>query len=71
MGLAFDTRHGTDELLERDDALALLSEALNEARLGFGRVVLVGGEAGAGKTTLVRAFCARLEPQHSRARRRL
>ena len=63
MGLAFDTRHGTDELLERDDALALLSEALNEARLGLGRVVLVGGEAGAGKTTLVRAFCARLEPQ--------
>jgi predicted ATPase len=61
MGLAFDTRHGTDELLERDDALALLSEALNEARLGFGRVVLVGGEAGAGKTTLVRAFCARLD----------
>ena len=47
MGLAFDTRHGTDELLERDDALALLSEALNEARLGFGRVVLVGGAAGA------------------------
>ena len=36
MGLAFDTRHGTDELLERDDALALLSEALNEARLGSG-----------------------------------
>ena len=34
MGLAFDTRHGTDELLERDEALALLSEALNEARLG-------------------------------------
>ena len=65
MGLAFDTRHGTDELLERDDALALLSEALNEARLGSGRVVLVGGEAGAGKTTLVRAFCARLEP-HTR-----
>jgi DNA-binding CsgD family transcriptional regulator/tetratricopeptide (TPR) repeat protein len=65
MGLTFDTRHGTAGLLERDDALALLAEALNEARLGFGRVVLIGGEAGAGKTSLVRAFCARLEP-HTR-----
>jgi DNA-binding CsgD family transcriptional regulator len=63
MGLAFDTRHGTESLLERDDALALLAEVLNEARLGFGRVVLVGGEAGAGKTTLVRHFCSRLGSQ--------
>ena len=28
----------------------MLAEALNEARLGQGRIVLVGGEAGAGKT---------------------
>jgi DNA-binding CsgD family transcriptional regulator len=65
MGLAFDTRRGTDELLERDEALAMLTEALNDARLGHGRVVLVGGEAGAGKTTLVRTFCARVE-RHTR-----
>lgn len=50
------------DLLERGEALATLTEALNEARLGQGRVVLVGGEAGAGKTTLVRAFCGRLDP---------
>src|SRR6476619_4074326 len=61
MGLAFDTRRGADELLERDEALATLAEALNEARLGQGRVVLVGGEAGAGKTTLVRDFCRRFD----------
>ena len=61
MGLAFDTRRGTDELLERDEQLAMLTEALNETRLGHGRVVLIGGEAGAGKTSLVRAFCRRLD----------
>ena len=61
MGLAFETHRGTDELLERDEQLAMLSEALNEARLGQGRIVLIGGEAGAGKTTLVRAFCRRLD----------
>jgi len=50
-----------DELLERDEALATLSEALTEARLGQGRIVLVGGEAGAGKTMLVRAFCGKVD----------
>jgi len=40
------------ELLERDDALAALEEALARA----GRIVLVSGEAGIGKTALVRAF---------------
>ena len=66
MGLAFDTRAGTDELLERDDALAQLTETLNEARIGLGRVVLVGGEAGAGKTSLVGAFCSRLDSRRTR-----
>lgn len=44
-------------LLERDDALAVLGEALSEARLGRGSAVLVAGEAGAGKTALSRSFC--------------
>ncbi len=44
-------------LLERDDALAVLGEALSDARRGRGGAVLVGGEAGAGKTALTRAFC--------------
>ena len=46
-------------LLERSDALAQLEAALDRARAGpAGRLVMVGGEAGVGKTTLVRAFCA-------------
>ena len=47
----------TGRLLERARELELLAAAREEAeRTGRGRVVLVGGEAGVGKTTLVRAF---------------
>jgi DNA-binding winged helix-turn-helix (wHTH) protein/tetratricopeptide (TPR) repeat protein len=47
-------------LLERDDQLATLAGALGEARsTAAGGVVLVAGEAGLGKTTLVRAFADR------------
>jgi DNA-binding CsgD family transcriptional regulator/tetratricopeptide (TPR) repeat protein len=45
-------------LLERDDALAALHGAYSESRAGAGRMVLLGGEAGVGKTALVRAFCS-------------
>jgi DNA-binding CsgD family transcriptional regulator/tetratricopeptide (TPR) repeat protein len=41
------------ELLEREGQIAELRDALAAG----GRLVLVGGEAGAGKTALVRAFC--------------
>ncbi|HET6864947.1 MAG TPA: AAA family ATPase [Solirubrobacteraceae bacterium] len=45
-------------LLERADELAALAELLREVRSsGQGRMVLVGGEAGVGKTALLRAFC--------------
>jgi DNA-binding CsgD family transcriptional regulator/tetratricopeptide (TPR) repeat protein len=46
------------ELLERADQLAALDEAFDAvvARTA-GAVVLVGGEAGVGKTVLLRAFC--------------
>ena len=60
MGLAFDTAHAEGVLLERDEELARLFEALTDAHLGHGRVILVAGEAGAGKTSLVRAFCKRV-----------
>jgi DNA-binding CsgD family transcriptional regulator len=47
------------ELLERDDHLATLDARLEEVgRSRRGRLVLVGGEAGAGKTTLVHALTA-------------
>lgn len=44
------------ELLERDPYLKLLSAGLAEARGGTGSLVLVSGEAGIGKTTLVEQF---------------
>jgi DNA-binding NarL/FixJ family response regulator len=44
------------ELLERRSATASLQEALADATRGAGRTVFVSGEAGIGKTSLVRAF---------------
>ena len=43
-------------LYEREGPLAALTEAWTEAGTGRGLLALVGGEAGAGKTSLVRAF---------------
>src|SRR5215813_6786928 len=40
-------------LLERDSALASLHEYAGQARRGEGRVVLIAGEAGVGKSALV------------------
>ena len=48
-------------LLERDDVLDTLREAYARARSGAGGLVLVAGEAGIGKTALVRAFCDELD----------
>jgi DNA-binding CsgD family transcriptional regulator/tetratricopeptide (TPR) repeat protein len=52
-------RSGTSiELLERSSALSTLGESLDEVqRSSRGHVVLVGGEAGVGKTALLRQFC--------------
>jgi predicted ATPase/DNA-binding CsgD family transcriptional regulator len=44
------------ELLEREQPLTELNTALVETSLGMGRLVLVSGEAGIGKTALVEAF---------------
>jgi DNA-binding CsgD family transcriptional regulator len=46
------------KLLERESALQSLGEGLAEARVGRGRTVLVSGEAGIGKTSLVAEFAA-------------
>lgn len=54
------------ELLEREACLHTLDTALHSAVAGAGRVVLISGEAGIGKTTLVERFvqerqsCARV-----------
>ena len=48
---------GTHDLLERDELLAFLGDELDEARAGRGRFVLLAGEAGAGKTAVLRRFC--------------
>jgi len=44
------------ELLEREPSLALLADCAAEARHGDGRLVVVGGEAGVGKTALLERF---------------
>jgi DNA-binding CsgD family transcriptional regulator len=44
-------------LLERTGELAALGKSLTQAIAGPGSFVLVSGEAGIGKTALVRAFC--------------
>jgi DNA-binding CsgD family transcriptional regulator/tetratricopeptide (TPR) repeat protein len=48
------------ELLERTQFLATLAEYAAEARRGDGRLVLVSGESGMGKTVLLEAFQQRL-----------
>jgi DNA-binding CsgD family transcriptional regulator/tetratricopeptide (TPR) repeat protein len=48
-----------EELLERDDSMAFLGEVLDGIRSGAdGRLVMVGGQAGVGKTALLRRFCS-------------
>jgi DNA-binding CsgD family transcriptional regulator/tetratricopeptide (TPR) repeat protein len=42
------------QLIEREELLGRLADSLEHARLDSGRLVLVGGEAGVGKTTLAR-----------------
>lgn len=51
------------DLVERHTQLAELNAALRDAQAGRGCVVLVSGEAGAGKTTLVRRFAEDITDQ--------
>jgi DNA-binding CsgD family transcriptional regulator/tetratricopeptide (TPR) repeat protein len=54
---------GTVELLERSEELSVLRDRLAEVgEQGRGRLVLVRGEAGIGKTAVLRAFCDGLGP---------
>jgi DNA-binding CsgD family transcriptional regulator/tetratricopeptide (TPR) repeat protein len=48
------------ELLEREAELAVFEAAFDDAARGQGRILLVSGEAGLGKTSLVRALVDRV-----------
>ncbi|MBE1550684.1 DNA-binding CsgD family transcriptional regulator [Mycobacterium sp. OAS707] len=50
----------TDRLLERNDALAQLDRHRRAVAAGSGRMVLLRGEAGVGKTTVIARFVAGL-----------
>src|ERR1039457_5724412 len=51
-------RGGVAVLLERGTSMSILNELLAGIRSSSqGRLVLVGGEAGVGKTALLRRFC--------------
>jgi DNA-binding NarL/FixJ family response regulator len=52
-------------LLERDRELAALDALLDEITAGQGRIALISGEAGIGKTALVERFLARARRQPS------
>lgn len=50
------------ELVERDESLQMLLDCLHRAGSGTGTTALVSGEAGLGKTALLRALAARCQP---------
>ena len=49
------------ELVEREELLGQLSDLFETTRKGHGRLALVGGEAGSGKTALMRVFVDHLD----------
>jgi DNA-binding CsgD family transcriptional regulator len=55
--MAVDASSRTRHLLERETVLAGLRQALEETLKGRGRMVLAVGEAGVGKSAVVRDFC--------------
>ena len=54
-----------ERVLEREAELSVLEEAVRDLATGRGCLAVVGGEAGIGKTTLVRALRARVEHRTS------
>jgi len=49
------------ELIERDSFLAIMQAKFENVSEGKGHCIFVGGEAGIGKTSLVRAFCKEIK----------
>jgi DNA-binding CsgD family transcriptional regulator len=64
-------KHMGMNLLERDHELATLHALLGEIMVGHGRIALVGGEAGIGKTTLVEGFLTQAQAGRQQAVRTL
>ncbi|HEX3273010.1 MAG TPA: AAA family ATPase [Ktedonobacterales bacterium] len=58
----------TTDLLERDHELAILHALLSEVSAGQGRIALISGEAGIGKTALVERFVTESRERHSSLR---
>lgn len=52
-----------ERLLEREDELGLLAGAVADAVSGLGSLVLISGEAGIGKSSLIRELRSRTDPQ--------
>ena len=59
---------GDVRLLERQDQLDALAHYWADAKGGRGRLVLVGGEAGVGKTALIEEFIGGTGPRPRRSR---
>lgn len=51
-------------LIERDEPLQALADLLERARRGRGRVALIRGEAGIGKTSVTRTFVESIDDAH-------
>jgi predicted ATPase len=47
------------ELIERADFMAVLDAELKNVKDGEGRCILITGEAGIGKTSLVKNLCSK------------
>jgi len=60
-GGAAECNEDTSELYERSDALGALRSALDAARDGHGQLIFVCGEAGAGKSALLRRFAREID----------
>jgi class 3 adenylate cyclase/ATP/maltotriose-dependent transcriptional regulator MalT len=58
-------RVSSPRVIGRDGELARLADALDDAAGGRPRIILIGGDAGVGKTRLMAEFVAKLDPRRT------